>query len=749
MNTCYEVELRGCAPEPLMAYLKALGIFRLVSEQKDSSARAWWQNDSFYLSSDLDRDALVEYFLHEYRPTPIVSPWNGGSGFYPRDNQDAINAIQSLTSNRLKHYRDVILAAKSNKAMARLISQFENAEAVKDAEARKRARKEANKARSEAKDTILAYCRAEFPDNSLDWIDAAYVLTTDGPKYPPLLGTGGNDGRLEFSNNFMQNVVSALKLEKPNGEDTMRSQLGAALFSEGSPQLTRKPVGFYNPGAAGGANASVGFNDESLTNPWDYVLMFEGTLLFAGTAARRLSAQTSSKAVYPFTVDNSAAGYGTSVDSEYGGSSRSEFWAPLWDQPVNLQELKHLVSEGRAQLGRRQVSSGADFARAISGLGTERGVSQFQRYGFLVRNGLAYLATPLGRFNVRPDEDTVQRADVLFDLDIWMDRLRRIAAGNSAPAGLGSVLRQIEQAIFEFCRRGWSSDLQTILIAVGHAEQWLSKSSLSNDKGKGVRPLNSLSHGWLRHANDSSPEFRLARAIASILPEPAQGERKVGPIRENMDPVDTSRGTIWKEDSVSFVWTAADPLANMLGVLERRCLEGRMQSLENARPPLNSAYPAGLDDLAAFLEGNVDFERIAALALPLSFVRYWHRNDRNGVQQRRAPFDLPMAYAVMKLTLLTEKFVCPEYDADTDIWIEPQMLSMLRAGRVGDAYQVACRRLRASGLQPLSDQPGIRNDSVHGRRLAAALLFPIDGSAHLALAERALLKPRQTEAPNS
>ena len=25
---------------------------------------------------------------------------------------------------------------------------------------------------------------------------------------PPLLGTGGNDGRLEFSNNFMQNVVS-------------------------------------------------------------------------------------------------------------------------------------------------------------------------------------------------------------------------------------------------------------------------------------------------------------------------------------------------------------------------------------------------------------------------------------------------------------------------------------------------------------------------------------------------------------
>ena len=63
MNQHHELELRGCAPEPLMAYLKALGIFRLVSEQKDSRARAWWQNDTFYLSSALARGALMEFFL--------------------------------------------------------------------------------------------------------------------------------------------------------------------------------------------------------------------------------------------------------------------------------------------------------------------------------------------------------------------------------------------------------------------------------------------------------------------------------------------------------------------------------------------------------------------------------------------------------------------------------------------------------------------------------------------------------------
>ena len=61
------------------------------------------------------------------------------------------------------------------------------------------------------------------------------------------------------------------------------------------------------------------------------------------------------------------------------------------------------------------------------------------------------------------------------------------------------------------------------------------------------------------------------------------------------------------------------------------------------------------------------------------------------------------------------------------------MLAMLRAGRVGDAYRVAHRRLVASGLRPLSEAPGIRDRSDQGRRLAAALLFPLDQRHYKAL----------------
>ena len=714
------LELRGCAPEPLMAYLKALGIFRLVAEQQDPDARAWWHNDTFTLRSALDRDALVEFFVEEYRPTPIVSPWNGGSGFHPMDNSKAMDAILELESPRFQLWNEVVAIGK------RIVSSGEGVDKKK------------------LKEWTLAQCRAAFPDDALEWLDAAYVLAAGGAKYPPLLGTGGNDGRLEFSNNFMQNVVSALNIDdRRNGATIAQNQLVAALFSEGSPNLVRKrSTGFYNPGGVGGANASVGFNDEALTNPWDYVLMFEGALLFAGAAARRLSSQASSKAVFPFTVDSSAAGYGTSADSEYGDASRAEFWAPLWNRPTRFEELDHLVSEGRAQMGRRQGSNGTDFARAVAGLGTERGVRQFQRYGFVVRNGLAYLAAPLGRFYT-PNDEASERSkivNVLFDLDGWLNSLRRNVSGSRAPAGLGTALRQVDGAIIEFCQRGGARDLQDVLVAVGRAERWVASSGLRQN----VRPLSNLSQDWLYHTYNETAEFRLARAMASILPEAVQGQRKVAPIRENLEPVNTSTRTSWKEDSTSFVWTAGDSLSNMLAVLERRCLEGRMNSVDHS--PLDSAYSARLDDAVSFLNGEVDDQRVADLALPLSFIQYRRRQERVDSQSFGAPFDLPAAYAVMKLTLLPDKFVCPEFGADgkgIDVAMEPSMLAMLRAGRVRDAYRVACHRLRASGLRPLSDDPGIGDRSEQGRRLAAALLFPLDERNYRALAERALHKPER------
>ena len=557
MNQLHQLELQGCTLEPLMSYLKALGIFRLVAEQKDKGTRAWWQNDTFNLRSTLDRDALVEFFLDEYRPTPIVSPWNGGSGFYQDSSsaaKKAVNAVLELDSSRLEKFRQGIESSRQILDDMGIIKKPTEIE----------------------KPRLLAMCRNTLPDTTVPWLDAVHVLTSEvsKPSYQPLLGSGGNDGNLDFSSNFMKNLCTALtglelgkKFQKRiNYEELRKGWLDNALFDDSRTSLVKSSIGQFNPGGAGGPNATAGFEGSSIVNPWDYVLMIEGALMFAGAAARRLSSQSSSKAVFPFTAENSAAGYGTSSDSEYGDSARAEFWAPVWDQPANLHELGHLMSEGRAQLGMQQVSNGTNFARAVAGLGTERGISRFQRYGFLKRNGRSYLASPLGQFSVRDDKATSERTNVLFDLDTWLERLKSNAGGDKPPAGLHFVLRQIDQAIIEFCQRGQPLDLQNVLIAVGHAERWLSTSSLRKAT-YAIMPLNSLSREWLRHADDQTVEFRLARALASILPGQKDGQIQVGPIRENLEPVESRRRAEWKDGSASFVWTSGDALSNLLAVV--------------------------------------------------------------------------------------------------------------------------------------------------------------------------------------
>ncbi|MBI3798635.1 MAG: type I-U CRISPR-associated protein Csx17, partial [Deltaproteobacteria bacterium] len=103
-----ELILSGCTPEPLMSYLKALGILRLVTEQADPEARGAWRAGVFVLASQFDESALMKFFLEEYSPTPIAAPWAGGSGFFGQDNRQAVDAIVASPLPRMQDYRALI-----------------------------------------------------------------------------------------------------------------------------------------------------------------------------------------------------------------------------------------------------------------------------------------------------------------------------------------------------------------------------------------------------------------------------------------------------------------------------------------------------------------------------------------------------------------------------------------------------------------------------------------------------------------
>ena len=116
-----ELELVGCRSRPLAAYLKALGVFRLVAEQREPEARGFWRDGVFVLASPLEKAELLDFFLNEYKPTPLVAPWNKGSGFHAKNIDpekknklsEGINAIASSENKRLQGYREVIALIRS------------------------------------------------------------------------------------------------------------------------------------------------------------------------------------------------------------------------------------------------------------------------------------------------------------------------------------------------------------------------------------------------------------------------------------------------------------------------------------------------------------------------------------------------------------------------------------------------------------------------------------------------------------
>ena len=243
----YDHVLEACAPVPLAGYLKALGVLRLVAEQKDENARGFWRNERFVLKTELNEEELMRFFVEEWQPTPVVAPWNSGSGFWPSDNHEGFDTIKSSNIPRLAVYRDAIYECEK---LIRDLHFGDKGETDDDKETKPKKDKK-------SKGYFISALRANLSENACRWLDGAITLTIDGPHYPPVLGTGGNDGRLDFSNNYMRQITKAIRAQIDVSQETLRT----ALFSEPSAKFENGKMGQFAPGNAGGANAGIGFEN--------------------------------------------------------------------------------------------------------------------------------------------------------------------------------------------------------------------------------------------------------------------------------------------------------------------------------------------------------------------------------------------------------------------------------------------------------------------------------------------------------
>lgn len=799
------IELRGCAPAPLLHYLKALGILRLVAEQLDADVRAAWQGDAFVLETAVSEEELMDFFLNRYRPTPMASPWNGGSGFYDGDDITGRDAILASQSERLIVYRQVLrqimtlpqlpsvshltvqdlservqkaideaknkdskdvkiwtetvgnthaylVASQSSNLAGMTISQLEASKTEYSSSQESKANFAAflmsvkklrtivkKFERSSGKDEIFRECRNQLDDKAVEWLDATLTLTNKESFEAPLLGAGGIDGKLEFAKNFMARLSEVLpELTTEKEHQKSKINLRSSLFVDCPPKLENASVGQFNPSGAGGAaNASDGpkiDSSEGMVNPWDFILALEGSIVPASATVRKLAAGSQQRASFPFTVRNSAVGYGTAI---IGEKVRAEIWLPLWSRFAGYRELAHIYGEGRVQFNSKQkraVQTGFDFARAVAELGVDRGIDSFQRFAFIERNGQANLATPLGRFEVRERP----LASRLYDFERWADRLRSATSDASkTPPRFGRAMKQLDEAMFTLCQSGAKGDLRAVLIALGAAEYELANGE-KFCADKFLKPLSGLPEIWAQSCDDKSNEFQIAAALASIN---GSEKFKLPPLRGNLEGVDLANRD-WAANDKGVVWGAGTLAENLSAVLQRRSIDARAAGASH--PALQARRFASLSAIEAFLNHHTFDVQIENLLWGLMLVNWQGEETKSSFQDsiKYAP-TLPRAYALLKLLFLPDgKLRLKASGEPVEIKHEPTIIPLLRAGRAEEAVQTAVRRMRSSGLAPFTETFDIQEEDAV--RFAAALLIPIHQSSVQELA-RLVLRPKAEE----
>ena len=724
--------LDGCAPTPLAHYLKALGILRLVSEQADRDARGWWEGDRFRLGSRLMSDELREFFLRKYSPTPMLAPWNGASGFFKTwdkkkkalrnsKNYEALYKIRRSTEPRWGAFRDAwTQATNSLNRVTKLqdVSELTDKERgnllIIPSEARSLlpvADKDQDKTRIQ---TEMQHALNEL----LFYRSAIIDVGENKPAYPSMWGSGGNDGAFDFTARYMENLIFVLDPGNAQSDDLLRSALSGSHVT-GLLKGKDGKVGQFIPGGAGGANSvnGTGTQQDTLLNPWDFVLLLEGAVCFTSHVSRQSGSNFSSFAS-PFTVNACGAAYpSASTDDESAGV-----------HPSSFAEVRRMLAEGRAQVGAKAAREPLDLAGAVRRLGVARGIRAFQRYGYIERNGQSNLAVPLGRFDVA--DRVSEHLACVDDLDLWLRRLRREARAPNAPARLANVEKRLVDALFAVTERPHSPEgWQAVLVQLTEAEQ-----TMAGGTGFAAQPVPRLRPEWVAASYDGTAEFRLALAFALQ----ARGFRRhsgvpVDPVRRHWLPLDPGRP--WRfattgtgagaalDVQPDVVMRGRRGVDDAIALIQRRMLEA--SGHEGRHLPLKAAprASAGIADLAALLAGGVDLDRTLTLARALMALDRKARAEQFIPVEPTRAIDWPDdAWLAIRLCALPWPLRMRS-GFELDIGADPALVRRLVAGDAATAFAIASRRLGAAGVRCTVRAGAAAPDTA--RLWAAALAFPI------------------------
>lgn len=627
------------------------------------------------------------------------------------------------------------------------------------------AQKKGTKAKSGAQ---LALWQAGAPESHLE-LFAAHAVPHARVSFNPVLGSGGNAGRRDFSAGWKQAVDALAATPKAGRGRGKKKAVGSgdtasaldALRSELSAFLLGQPLNWLLENLAAGSwfsEATKLYNSgqsparEGQVSPWAMVLACEGLPFLAGGASRRLGVRGRAVGAFPFVtqpVAPEAAGE--------AGRILGEIWTPIWARPMTLAETTTLFSRGRAELRGRGVVTPAAFATAIRERGLDAGVSELRRFT-LGRTTSANTFEP--------------RLEARFSLYSGSD-----ATGTAASRVLECVTALIEQRGFPRDRKmgqrwryeGLRGPIESALLEVA-AEPTRTEAAIAMldaitsaldriDRNRSFREARvrwePLPLEWLPSlftSEQPGTEARLALSLVSAF--------------AGAQPFATYRfGVEWKcgptyahythaeRHPARWVWGPGE-LTRVLGaVFSRRLLD--QVDVGNAGHGL-APLPAATSHVRQWLAGDVD-ERLFSAWLSRLALFDWRMVPQEvralihgEVQAPRVDGELALLGLMQPLVdqrplvvrnLSPNDLLTDETGARTSEAAR-SLVTLIRSGNLDAATRVASSRYAMAGARLASfDVPWSAHDPD---RLVAALLFTISDRDRAVLFER-WLRPRRRQ----
>ena len=179
---------------------------------------------------------------------------------------------------------------------------------------------------------------------------------------------------------------------------------------------------------------------------------------------------------------------------------------------------------------------------------------------------------------------------------------------------------QLGSTILALCRQSGAKRIQDVLVALGGCERAMAASLKWTEKAY-LKPVLPLPPRWLQASDDGSKEYRLAASLASVYGK--YGDAYM-PLRRQLEPIKCGarNGSLWVdwEESarVDVAWHGGDVVDALNAVMARRLVLARKAGAPSWSD--TGRLFANLTDIAAFIEGQINFGRFADLLWGLALL---------------------------------------------------------------------------------------------------------------------------------